>query len=249
MNVFFHPDFYQVYTSDPAADPGRMEAIVQAIESEVTFITPNPANEEDLRLVHPQEHIDWVKKQGLYEIAALAAGGAIEAAVAGLNQPSFGLIRPPGHHASANSCWGFCYFNNMAVAVMVAMQKHQVRTACILDIDMHYGDGTDNILGHQKNISIFNPETNNRNLYLKQVEKFMANCNADLIGISAGFDNHIDDWGGVLHTSDYFDIGCMVARSARQNQGGCFGVLEGGYNHAVLGQNVRALIQGLSSCK
>ena len=124
---FVHPEFYQVYTSDPAADPGRMEAIVQEIESEVTFRTPNPADEEDIRLVHPQGHIDWVKKQGLYEIAAFAAGGAIEAAIAGLQEPSFGLIRPPGHHASASSCWGFCYFNNMAIAVTVALQKHQVR--------------------------------------------------------------------------------------------------------------------------
>ena len=114
---------------------------------------------------------------------------------------------------------------------------------------MHYGDGTDNILGHQHNVSIFNPETNDRSLYLKQVGKFMDNCNADLIGISAGFDNHIDDWGGVLHTSDYFDIGQMAANAAQRNNGGCFGLLEGGYNHAVLGQNVRALLQGLASKK
>lgn len=247
MNVFFHPDFYQVYTSDPAADPGRMEAIVQAIESEVTFITPQPANETDIKLVHPREHLDWVKKQGLYDIAALAAGAAIETAIAGLDEPSFGLIRPPGHHASANSCWGFCYFNNMAIAVEAAIKKSLVRTACVLDIDMHYGDGTDNILGHQRNVSVFNPETNDRSLYLKQVENFLNNCHADLIGISAGFDNHIDDWGGVLHTSDYVDIGRMVVKAAKRNKGGCFGLLEGGYNHAVLGQNVRALIQGLSN--
>ena len=246
MKVFFHPDFYQVYTSDPAADPGRMEAIVQAIESEVTFITPKPAHEADIKLVHPQAHMDWVKKQSLYDIAALAAGAAIETAIAGLNAPSFGLLRPPGHHASADSCWGFCYFNNMAIAMAATIQKNLVRTAGILDIDMHYGDGTVNILGHQRNVSVFNPETNDRSLYLKQVEQFLNNCRADLIGISAGFDNHIDDWGGVLLTSDYSDIGRMVAKTAKRNQGGCFGLLEGGYNHAVLGQNVRALIQGLS---
>lgn len=31
MKVVFHEEFYRVYTSDPAAEPGRMEAIVAEI--------------------------------------------------------------------------------------------------------------------------------------------------------------------------------------------------------------------------
>jgi acetoin utilization deacetylase AcuC-like enzyme len=37
-----------------------------------------------------------------------------------------------------------------------------------------------------------------------------------------------------------------VRDSARRCGGGCFGILEGGYNHQVLGHNVMALIEGLS---
>ncbi|MDY6832988.1 MAG: hypothetical protein SWC96_14320 [Thermodesulfobacteriota bacterium] len=51
---------------------------------------------------------------------------------------------------------------------------------------------------------------------------------AGIIGISAGFDNHMEDWGGVLSTGDYFEIGKMAAGAARRNNGGCFAVLEGG---------------------
>jgi acetoin utilization deacetylase AcuC-like enzyme len=65
--------------------------------------------------------------------------------------------------------------------------------------------------------------------------------------ISAGFDNHHDDWGGLLLTEDYTEIGYMVRNAARRCQGACFGVLEGGYNHFVPGANVRALLQGLSA--
>jgi acetoin utilization deacetylase AcuC-like enzyme len=74
----------------------------------------------------------------------------------------------------------------------------------------------------------------------------MEACTADLIGVSAGFDNHADDWGGLLHTEDYEDIGKMVRSAADRNGGGCFAILEGGYNHDVLGRNVRALMAGMS---
>ena len=69
---------------------------------------------------------------------------------------------------------------------------------------------------------------------------------ADIIGISAGFDNHMDDWGGLLSTEDYFDIGRMTKEASAQSGGACFAILEGGYNHKVLGQNVCALINGMS---
>jgi acetoin utilization deacetylase AcuC-like enzyme len=55
---------------------------------------------------------------GLFEAASLAAGGAICAAEQALQgDAAFALIRPPGHHASANRAWGMCYFNNMAIAI------------------------------------------------------------------------------------------------------------------------------------
>ena len=68
-----------------------------------------------------------------------------------------------------------------------------------------------------------------------------------MIGVSAGFDNHRQDWGGLLTTEDYADMGRMVRDAARRNGGGCFAVLEGGYNPDVLGRNAVALMQGLSA--
>ena len=52
--------------------------------------------------------------------------------------------------------------------------------------------------------------------------------------------------GGLLLTSDYYEIGKMVKQAALRCKGGCFGILEGGYNHQVLGNSVRALLEGLS---
>ena len=246
MKVIFHEDFYQVYTSDPAAEKGRMEAIVQTIQSQVEFVTAIPATPTQISAVHSQRHIDRVRRIGPYPMAALAAGGAVQAATMGLAEPCFGLIRPPGHHASADSAWGFCYFNNMAIALESLKQSRQIREAYVLDIDLHYGDGNVNILGEKDYVTVCNIESFDRSAYLDRVTREMENCHADLIGISAGFDNHKEDWGGLLATEDYQIIGQRVKSAAERNGGGCFAILEGGYNHDVLGQNVMALIDGLS---
>ena len=245
MKVVFHEDFFPVYTSDPASAKGRFEPIVETIQSGVTFVSPDPATEAEIASVHTGFHVETVRRMGLYDIAALAAGGAIRAAGIGLSEPSFGLIRPPGHHASTGSAWGFCYFNNMAIAVEALKRTRKIKTAYILDIDLHYGDGTVNIFGEKDFVTIFNVDAHDRKTYMDTVAREMEACNADIIGVSAGFDNHLEDWGGLLSTEDYTEIALRVRDAAMRNSGGCFGILEGGYNHQVLGQNVKAFLAGL----
>jgi acetoin utilization deacetylase AcuC-like enzyme len=247
MKVIFHEDFYQVYTYDPAAAAGRMKAVIDVIEPHVEFVTATQASEADIAAVHTESHIDHVRGKGLYPIAALAAGGAIQAATLGLREPSFGLIRPPGHHASSGSSWGFCYFNNMAIALEQLKRGEKIQSAYVLDIDLHFGDGTVNILKNKNYVTIHNLEGNLREAYMDEIADEMEHCQADMIGISAGFDNHEEDWGGTLRTEDYREIGRMVREAAQRSKGGCFAILEGGYNHQVLGHNVMALIEGLSA--
>jgi acetoin utilization deacetylase AcuC-like enzyme len=245
MKVIYHEDFTQSYCSDPAAAPGRIEAVVKAIRDRVTFVEAIPANVEDIATVHTQSHINRVKSEAIYDIAALAAGGAIQAAEAGLQEPCFALIRPPGHHASEGSAWGFCYFNNMAVALEKLQRENRIQKAAVLDIDLHFGDGTVNILEGRGYVTIYNPSASYPEEYLKKVKDFLFSSKVDLIGVSAGFDNHAEDWGGLLSTQDYKEIGRLVKKAGMMHGGGCFAILEGGYNHRVLGQNVMAFIEGM----
>ena len=245
MKVIYHQDFNQSYCSDPAAAPGRIEAVVKAIRNRVDFVEAIPAGEEDIAAVHTPSHIKRVKSEEIYDIAALAAGGAIQAAEIGLAEPCFALIRPPGHHASEGSAWGFCYFNNMAVAIEKLKRENRIQKALILDIDLHFGDGTVNILDGSGYVTIHNPSDSHPEAYLKSVKDFLFSLKADIIGISAGFDNHVDDWGGLLSTDDYKEIGRLVKKAGMMHGGGCFAILEGGYNHSVLGQNVMAFIEGM----
>ncbi len=196
--------------------------------------------------MHSRRHLDRVRDEGLYEVAALAAGGAIQAARRSLTAPAFALIRPPGHHASADSCWGFCYFNNMAVALARLKQEGAITRAFVLDFDLHYGDGNVNILGERPWVSIENPDAETAAQFLVRTEAALAAETFDINGVSAGFDYHVEDCGGLLTTEDYFTLGQMVRTAARRQAAGCFGILEGGYNHDVLGLNVRAFIRGLS---
>lgn len=247
MKVITKEQFLQVYTSDPAAAPGRIEAILDAVGAEFPWEERGyPAGSEDLAAVHTKPHVQRVIREGLYNIAALAAGTAIEAALIGMTEPCFAVIRPPGHHASADSSWGFCYFNNMAVAIEHLKRAGLIQTAYVLDFDLHYGDGTVSILRDKGYVAIHNPEAEDRQTYLQEVKTHLDAATVDIIGVSAGFDNHMQDWGGLLSTEDYRTIGGMLRETCRRLDIGCFALLDGGYNHRVLGQNVLAFLRGVN---
>ena len=252
MKIVYHPDYHKVYASDPAATAGRIEAIVKELKGKYDFLEPKPASEDDLKRVHAQSHIDFIKRnpegyETLYEVACLAAGGAILAAeLAMKGESSFGLIRPPGHHASSDHCWGFCFFNNIAIALAKLQAENRIQKALILDFDLHFGDGTDNIFAGSK-IKYFQPEDRDREGFIKEIKKkFEVEREYDILAVSAGFDRHVEDWGGLLTTDDYRIIGQAVKEAAQKIcQGRRFAVLEGGYNHRVLGKNVKAFLEGL----
>jgi len=247
MKIVFHQRFTEVYSSDPASSQGRLESILKELEGKYEFVEPIAAAEEDLLRVHTKSHLDSIKADShLYEIACLSAGGAIKAAdIAMTSEASFGLIRPPGHHASADHCWGFCFFNNIAVALSKLMTGNKINKAFILDFDLHYGDGTANIF-EGTNSTYFQPSNNERSKFMHQIEDSLKNISEfDILAISAGFDRHIEDWGRQLTTEDYHTIGQMAKIASVDNcLGRRFAVLEGGYNHTVLGKNVVAFLEG-----
>lgn len=109
--------------------------------------------EEYISLIHTEkyqqfiknacENGDFVAEVGLspesYEAACQAVGLTIMAS----GQRDFAVVRPPGHHTTAERAAGFCFFNNIAIATQKLVNEG--KRVFILDIDGHHGDGTQSI--------------------------------------------------------------------------------------------------------
>jgi acetoin utilization deacetylase AcuC-like enzyme len=161
-------------------------------------------------------------------------------------------MRPPGHHATKNNPGGFCYFNNIAIAVKKLLLKGQ--RVAILDIDCHHGNGTQDIfLGNDNTLFVslhqvplypgtgLSPEKNCLNfplaqgtdekVYLSTFETAIKEVNKfkpDAIAVSAGFDTYRNDplTGLNLEKSTYKKIAKIISSLNLPR----FAVLEGGYS-------------------
>lgn len=135
----------------------------------------------------------------------------------------------------------------MAISVAKLREEKKVHRVVIIDIDLHYGDGTANIFRDEVDITYFHTEGKNRQEYTDSLSEFLGHQETDIIAVSAGFDRHEGDRGGLLKTDDYYSIGKLVKGFAEKAcYGRRYGILEGGYNHQVLGRNVKALLDGMT---
>ena len=135
---------------------------VSGLAERLVRIAPRPAQIDELRSFHSERYIDEVRRlsddnggsvgesvtigPGSFEIAALAAGGAIEAAeaiLAGRIRNAYALVRPPGHHAEADRGRGYCVFGNAVLAVRHAQRHHGLARIAVVDWDVHHGNGTE----------------------------------------------------------------------------------------------------------
>ena len=88
--------------------------------------------------------------------AALCAAGsacrAVDIAVTSTETNAFVCTRPPGHHAGRFGCTngclstGFCLLNNAAIALVYARVRWGLERVAVVDIDVHMGNGTAEIL-------------------------------------------------------------------------------------------------------
>ena len=159
-----------------------------------------------------------------FEAALRAAGAGVLATdliLSGEIKSAFCKVRPPGHHAEKDTAMGFCFFNNIAVAALHAIEKHGLKRVAIVDFDVHHGNGTEDILAQNAQVLFcstyqhpFYPGVAGKSIKSKVVnvplaagtgsELFQAAVKSqwlpelrdfkpELIFISAGFDAHAED--------------------------------------------------------
>ena len=167
MIIFYDPRCLEY--SEPG-HPERPERIAHTVpllkdrQVEWKWQQPRAATDDELLRAHSSRHIEGVTNaRGDFDLdtpfcpnigvySRQSAGGAIEAARAALRgESAFSLMRPPGHHATCDRAMGFCYFSNIAIAALDALETGVERVA-IWDFDGHHGNGTEAIVLHHPRI-------------------------------------------------------------------------------------------------
>lgn len=251
LKVVSHEGYLARYPTGAVETPARIRSILGNLKGLYPLVVPEPASKEDLLRAHTPDHLIQVQLEGtaVRDAAALAAGGALCAARRALTDghPYFAAVRPPGHHAGRNRFGGFCFFNNMAVAILALLDHGAERRAAVIDFDMHRGDGTAEIFDGDPRVHFLDVSSAEKDMFVQRIESFLdALPPVDIIGVSAGFDMHVKDWGGLLTNRDYHHIGRLIGEAARRKASGrVFAVLEGGYMPHELGKAVLAFCKGL----
>ncbi|KAK4045708.1 histone deacetylase 1 [Daphnia magna] len=80
---------------------------------------------------------------GLYEFCQLSAGGSVAGAVKLNKQATEIAVNWAGglHHAKKSEASGFCYVNDIVLAILELLKYHQ--RVLYIDIDIHHGDGVE----------------------------------------------------------------------------------------------------------
>jgi acetoin utilization deacetylase AcuC-like enzyme len=173
---FLFDDIFLKHEMPPGhpESPQRLIAILETLKSSdcwehLVHIRPRQACDEDILAVHTGDYLKRMQNfSGYYdgdtfvsehtvEAARYAAGAVIEAIDRCKKREierAFCAVRPPGHHAEADSAMGFCIFNNVAVGARYA-QRVGYSKVFIVDFDVHHGNGTQHIFQDDDTVFYF----------------------------------------------------------------------------------------------
>jgi acetoin utilization deacetylase AcuC-like enzyme len=141
-------------------------------------LEPVPATREDLELVHAPEYLEdlralrWTSRTACSELPlteeivnayVLAAGGTTLAARESLERGVGVNLGGGFHHAFAAMASGFCYINDLAVAIRVLQREGRVARAAVVDCDLHQGNGTAHLF--ERDPSVFTFSIHQEHLY------------------------------------------------------------------------------------
>ncbi len=181
--ALIHHPIYEKHDTGPGhpETPLRYTAVMDALRKDETFysslieITPEKASKGLIQAAHTPQHFkrvegafehgqdrldaDTMISMKSFEAGLFAAGGAIagvDAVMQGGAANAFVVVRPPGHHATAEHAMGFCLFNNVAVAAKYAQNNYkEIERIAILDWDVHHGNGTQGIFYDDPSVYFF----------------------------------------------------------------------------------------------
>jgi acetoin utilization deacetylase AcuC-like enzyme len=160
----------------------RRKLIKEGVLTESDFIEPEIATEDDLLLVHTKEYVNdfmsmrWTSRTERSElpltedikVSYLAGtGGTILACQKALENGIAVNIGGGFHHAFSDHAEGFCYTNDVAIAIRCIQRDNNIKKCFVVDCDLHQGNGTAFIFKDDENVFTFSIHQEN-NYPLKQ---------------------------------------------------------------------------------
>ena len=159
MKIFHHPGFAAPLGDHimPISKFALVAERIREVLPEVEIAAPDPVSEADLARVHSPDYISAIRTGQPRELAesqkfpwspelfpsvCLTNGGVLAAARVALEQGTSAALASGFHHSCADHGEGFCTFNGLVVALEVLRAEGKIRTAAVLDLDLHYGNGT-----------------------------------------------------------------------------------------------------------
>lgn len=208
--------------SPSAHKPGRVVESWLAIAPRLKVIEPPPVTIEQLCLAHDRAFVTGVlagrRPNGFgntsREVAAslpYTSGAMLAAARAAITGRTATIAPCSGfHHAGYAEAGGFCTFNGLMVTARVLLTEGVAHRVGILDADMHYGDGTDDILERTGETRVEHCTVGENYTDPTQAEGFLERLplmlrrfeGCDVLLYQAGADPHIDDPLGGWLTSE-----------------------------------------------
>jgi len=167
MTIFYDPCCLEYSMPGHPERPERIARTAPLLKDrhpEWKWQLPHAATDEELLRAHSRQHIERISAAreefdldtpfypSITIYARHSAGAAVEATRTALRgELAFSLMRPPGHHATRDRAMGFCYFSNVSIAALDALESGAERVA-IWDFDGHHGNGTEAIVAHNSRI-------------------------------------------------------------------------------------------------
>lgn len=159
MKLFYDPGFAAPLGKHimPISKFGLVAAELARQFSDILIESPAPVTEADLFRVHTPGYIQAIRtgeprelaesqkfpwSPELFSSVLLTNGGLLSAAGLALKEGSSGALASGFHHAFADHGEGFCTFNGLVVALEALRAGGKIRTGAVLDLDLHYGNGT-----------------------------------------------------------------------------------------------------------
>lgn len=257
IKVVYSPKVVSESGSKVSPSAGKPKLLAEKLQNDPTieFVEPEPVTVEDILRCHDEKYVNDIltlkqmngfgtRSQSVVDSLPWTNGAMYTAAKLALEtkEPTCAIVAG-FHHAGYKGFENlgyFCTFNGLVIAATKLIDGGKCKRVSIVDCDMHWGNGTDDILDNLKRYDITNisfgkyfgtySSAENYLLYFASVRQQLQAFKPDVIIYQSGADVHVDDpFGGILTEEQMYERDIKMFTIAKELNIPITWTLAGGY--------------------